>query len=190
MRGSSSTTAANSLMVARRGSTQWVSSAGDAWARDELKPERRSLGTRWTARPLPGMEYAVPSPGESTSSPAPLVTQAARLWAEQPPSMVDHACCALLFIEMASALQASTAYKTQRANNIVAELQQQDPGAYVPPLLTTSDQGDMTNSRMEELGRHVGANLTEKCVDRGLTLQTGTRKAAHERHSRACQICV
>lgn len=77
---------------------------------------------------------------------------------------MDRACCTVLFAEMANALQASTAYKTQRANDIVSELQQQDPGAYVPPLLTASDQADMTNSRMEELGRHVGANLTETCV--------------------------
>ncbi|CCU99559.1 unnamed protein product [Malassezia sympodialis ATCC 42132] len=108
------------------------------------------------------MEYAAPSLGASTPSTVPLATTAARSWTEKPPAMVDYACCALLFTEMANALQASTAYKTQRANDIVAELQQQDPGAYVPPLLTTSDQADMANSRMEELGRHVGANLTEK----------------------------
>lgn len=160
-------------------------------ARDLASRERRGRCTRQaTEAALLGMEYAAPSLGASTPSTVPLATTAARSWTEKPPAMVDYACCALLFTEMANALQASTAYKTQRANDIVAELQQQDPGAYVPPLLTTSDQADMANSRMEELGRHVGANLTEKCVDGRLTLQTGARKAAHERHSRARQVCV
>ncbi|WFD27654.1 hypothetical protein MNAN1_002655 [Malassezia nana] len=110
------------------------------------------------------MEYTVPD--VSTASAAPLVTPAAREWSEKASSMVDHTCCGLLFTEMAYALRTSTAYKTRRANDMVAELQHQDPGAHVPPLLTASDQADMARSRMEELGRHVGANLTEKLAQK------------------------
>ena len=75
--------------------------------------------------------------------------------------MIDRNCMDLLMIEAARTLQTSAARKARQANDVVALLEVQDPGSHVPPRLSTSDETDMAAGRMESLGRHVGANLTE-----------------------------
>lgn len=88
--------------------------------------------------------------------------------ADKPSHMIDRTCVELLLIESAHTLQASTAYKAKQANDMIANLEVQDPGAHVPPRLSASDQTDMAAGRMESLGRHVGANLVEQYVDSNL----------------------
>ena len=67
----------------------------------------------------------------------------------------------LFMMEAALTLQTSAARKARQANDVVALLEVQDPGSHIPPRLSASDEADMAAGRMESLGRHVGANLTE-----------------------------
>lgn len=75
--------------------------------------------------------------------------------------MIDRNCMDLFMMEAALTLQTSAARKARQANDVVALLEVQDPGSHVPPRLSASDEADMAAGRMESLGRHVGANLTE-----------------------------
>ena len=92
------------------------------------------------------------------------ITPAAKAIAETRQSMMDRTCAELLWIEAAHVLQASTAFKVRQANDIVKQLETQDPGAHIPPPLSASDEADMASGRMEAIGRHVGGNLTEQYV--------------------------
>ncbi|KAI3622997.1 hypothetical protein CBS14141_004330 [Malassezia furfur] len=105
---------------------------------------------------------------------APLVSAAARQLADAPhDALIDRTCVELLHIEMAATLAASAAYKTRRANDMVAQLHVDDAHARIPPALSGADEAEMANSRMEAVGAHVGGALMERLVpERVRTAQT------------------
>ena len=112
----------------------------------------------------PALPHAVPASalGASSRSTAPLVNDEALALAAAPQALVDRSCHTLLCLEMSRAVAASAAFKVRRANEIVAQLRSDDPGAHVPPPLSQADETDMARSRMEAIGLHVGRCLTDR----------------------------
>ena len=119
---------------------------------------------------------------------APLPLVHAQVGAPRAQHAVDRVCATLLQVEMAATLAQSAAYKTKRANDMVAQLHLDDPDARVPPALSSADEAEMANSRMEAVGAHVGACLVERYVPR-LT-QPRDRSATHQGHARARKVRV
>ncbi|WFC96936.1 hypothetical protein MBRA1_003602 [Malassezia brasiliensis] len=122
------------------------------------------------------MHAAVPSTvvGAARARAAPLVSPAARQRADAPhDARVDRTCVELLHIEMAATLAASAAYQTRRANDLVAQLHVDDAHARIPPALSSADEAEMANARMEAVGAHVGGALMERLApDRARSTQT------------------
>ncbi|WFD04358.1 hypothetical protein MOBT1_003065 [Malassezia obtusa] len=120
------------------------------------------------------MHAAVPSTVLGAPAPtAPLVSDGVRAASAPVAHTIDRTCVDVLQIEMAATLAASAAYKTRRANDMVAQLQLDDPDARVPPALSSADEAEMALSRMEAVGTHVGACLVERLAqDRPRTQQT------------------
>ncbi|WFD30724.1 hypothetical protein MSPP1_001748 [Malassezia sp. CBS 17886] len=117
----------------------------------------------------PSLPYAAPAaaPRASDSSLPPLADARVHALAHVPSARMDRACYGVLCAEMARAVAASTAYRVRCANHMVAQLRLDDPDAHVPPDLSLADQDEMASSRMDAIGRAVGAGLTERlCIDR------------------------
>lgn len=109
------------------------------------------------------MHAAVPSSvlaGPGAPSAAPLVHDGVP--PPRAPHAIDRTCVSLLQIEMTTTLAASAAYKTRKANDMVAQLRLDDPDARIPPALSSADEMEMANSRMEAVGAHVGGCLVEQ----------------------------
>ncbi|WFD41441.1 hypothetical protein MPSI1_000068 [Malassezia psittaci] len=103
----------------------------------------------------------------------PLVHDGVRSVLREQPIEIDRVCFEFLQIEMATTLAAGAAYKTRRANDIVAQLQIDDPHARVPPMLNKAEEAELAQNRMESVGMHVGACLVEQLVPNRLrTTQT------------------
>ncbi|KAI3618494.1 hypothetical protein CBS9595_002857 [Malassezia furfur] len=111
------------------------------------------------------MHAAVPSTvvGAARARAAPVVSPAARQRADAAhDARIDRTCVELLHIEMAATLAASAAYQTRRANDMVAQLHVDDAHARIPPALSSADEAEMANARMEAVGAHVGGALMER----------------------------